>query len=46
MDIIKEYEGITKTSKKNIIFLHMNKVKFSENLRRIGNLKAFYNNLK
>ena len=27
MDIIKEYEGITETSKKNITFLHMNKVK-------------------
>ena len=46
MDIIKEYEGITETSEKNITFLHMNKVKFLENLRKIGNLKAFFNSLK
>ena len=44
MDIIKEYENIIRTNKKNI-FLHINKVKFLENLRKEENLKVLLNNL-
>ena len=46
MDIIKKYEDTIKTNKKNIMFLHIKKVKFLENLRKIENLKVLLNNLK
>ena len=46
INIIKQYENIIKTNKKNIIFLHINKVKCLENLRKIENLKVLLNNLK
>ena len=46
INIIKEYENVIKTNKKNMIFLRINKVKCLENLRKIENLKVLLNNLK
>ena len=45
MDIIKEYEDIIKTNKKNIIFFAYQQGKGVENLRKIENLKFLLNNL-
>ena len=45
MDIIKEYEDVIKTNKKNIIFFAYQQGKGVENLRKIENLKFLLNNL-
>ena len=45
MDIIKEYEDIIKTNKKNIFFFAYQQDKGVENLRNIENLKFLLNNL-
>ena len=46
VDIIKEYEAIIKTNKKNLIFLVYQQGKNIENLRKIENSKVLLTDLK
>ena len=46
VDIIKEYEAIIKTNKKNLIFFVYQQGKNIENLRKIENSKVLLTDLK
>ena len=46
VDIIKEYEAIIKTNKKNLIFFVYQQGKNTENLRKIENSKVLLTDLK
>ena len=46
VDIIKEYEAIIKTNKKNLIFFAYQQGKNIENLRKIENSKVLLTDLK
>ena len=46
MNIIKKFEDVIKTNRKTQYFLHTNKAKIIENLRKIESLKVLLNNLK
>ena len=46
MEIIKEYENLIKTNKKNIILFAYEQGNFLKNLKRTENLKILLNNSK